>query len=226
MKLIPAISIKDGRVAVADNGAYRYLKNAAGQYRSPVNLLREMDFPGEEVFVLDIDGLERNTPDLALVKRMAAHEDVWLDAGAGDADSMMDLFVSDATKVVMGTICMGSLEELGRALDISDNVIFSMGYDGGIISPDQRISGIGLEQMARELEGVGDVKAAMLFDLGGIKNRRGVDVGAIASIIGRFEEFYVSGHVSEEDIGALEAAGVHGIIMDFRTLEAHYDERT
>ncbi|MFO7618355.1 MAG: HisA/HisF-related TIM barrel protein [Thermoplasmata archaeon] len=218
MKIIPAVSIKHGRVVVVENGKYAYLKGRDGQYQSPVQLVKELDTPGDEIFVLDIDGLERNSPDLDTVKRMAAYRDVWLDAGAEDADSMMDLFISDASRVVMGTICMRSLDELGKALDISENVIFSMGYDSGIVSPNAGIAGMGLERLMSEIEDMHSLRTGLFFDLGGIRDGKAPGIPAMPGIAERFQEFYVSGHITDADLEGLEKAGATGVIMDFRNV--------
>ena len=226
MKLIPALSIKEGRVAIVEDGNYVFLRNVEGQFRNPVNLIREWKFSGEEVFVLDIDGLERNSPDLDTVKRIAAYKDVWLDAGVDDADSMMDLFVSDASRVVMGTICLESLVELEKALDISENIIISVGYDGGVVSPDPSIAGLTLEEIMEKLGKIENLRNGMLFDLGGIRDGKRMDLETISKIAGQFKEFYVAGHINREDIPALEDAGISGAIIDFRKMEDMLDEGT
>jgi len=225
MKLIPAISIKDGHVAIAEGGQYTYLRNSDGQFRSPVNLIREFELLVGEVFVLDIDGLEKNNPDLDTVKRIAAYRDVWLDAGTIDADSMMDLFVSGASRVVMGTLTLESLDELRKALEISENIIFSIAYDKGIVSPDPSVSGMDLDLLLKEIGEFPKLQTGMLFDLGGLRDRTPPDASIVSKIASHFEEFYVSGHIPA-NIDALEGSGVSGLIVDFRTMEARVHDGT
>lgn len=220
MKLIPAISIKDGHVAIVENGQYTYLRNSDGQFRSPVNLVKELELLVGEVFILDIDGLEKNSPNLDTVKRIAAFRDVWLDAGTIDAESMMDLFVSDASRVVMGTLTLESLDELRKALEISENIIFSIAYDGGIVSPNPRVSGMDLDHLLKEIDEFPKLQAGMWFDLGGLRDRTPPDPNIISKMAGHFDEFYVSGHMPEASVDALKDSGVSGIVIDFRTLEA------
>lgn len=218
MKFIPAVSIKGGHVAIAQGGTYRFLRNDDGLFRSPVNLIREMNFPGEEIFILDIDGLERNSPDLETVKRIAAHRDTWLDAGTPDSESMMDLFVSDATKVVLSTLTLTSLGELRKSLEMSDNIIFSVAYDSGVVSPDPRLSGMGLGALIRELGDLSSLRAGMLFDLGSLRDGKPVATEPVSALAGFFEELYVSGYATAQDAEALGQAGAAGLIVDFRRL--------
>ena len=226
MKLIPAISIKDGHVAMVENGQYTYLKNSDGQFRSPVNLVRELELLVGEVFILDIDGLEKNSPDLDTVKRIAAYRDVWLDAGTIDAESMMDLFVSDASRVVMGTLTLESLDELRKGLEISENIIFSIAYDKGIVSPDPQVSGMDIDNFLKRISEFPGLKTGMLFDLGGLRDRTPPDPNIISKIGGHFEEFYVSGHMPDANVDTLKDSGVSGLIIDFRTMEARLHDGT
>jgi uncharacterized protein related to proFAR isomerase len=220
MKLIPAISIKGGQVAIVENGQYTFLRGSDGLFRSPVNLVRELDLLVGEVFILDIDGLEKNSPDLGTVKRIAAFRDVWLDAGTADADSMMDLFVSDASRVVMGTLTLESLDELRKALEISENIIFSIAYDHGIVSPNPRVAGMDLDAFLKEIDDFPTLQTGMLFDLGGLRDSTPPDTEVISKLAGHFKEFYVSGHMTDANVDALQDYGVSGLIIDFRAMEA------
>jgi hypothetical protein len=60
----------------------------------------------------------------------------------------------------------------------------------------------------------------MLFDLGGLRDRTPPDPDIISKIAGHFKEFYISGHIPEANIDALERSGINGLILDFRTMEA------
>ncbi len=217
MKLIPAMSIMRGHVAVAEGRHYSEMRNEAGQFRNPVNVLK--DIPGDEAFILDIDGIEGRMPDLGTVKRIAAHREVWLDAGASDADSMMDLFVSGASKVVLGTLSLESLDELSEALDISEDIILSVCCDRGIVSPDSRYSGMSVADFMAGLGDMPGLKSVLLFDVGGLRDCKPPDLEAVKALAGRFGEVFVSGHIDAGDMKTLEEAGAAGLIVDFRKME-------
>jgi len=222
MKLIPAMSIKGGHVAIVDGKCYTDLRNDEGLFRNPVNVLK--DVPGEEAFILDIDGIEGRMPDLRTVKRIAAHKDVWLDAGARDADSMMDLFVSGAVRVVLGTLSLESLADLQAALDISENIVLSLYYDRGIVSPNPKLNKMSLDGFITELADIRNLNSALLFDVGGLKDCMPPDPSAVEKLTAAFGEVYVSGHIDWEHMKNLEGAGVSGLIVDFRKL-GDLDER-
>ncbi|MDO9536729.1 MAG: HisA/HisF-related TIM barrel protein [Thermoplasmata archaeon] len=223
MKQIPALSLRDGHVVVVEGGKYTPLRNKEGQYRSPVNILKEHNFQEEEIFILDLDGIERNSPNLNIVKRIAALKDVWLDAGTDDADSMMDLFISDASRVVMSTAYVDSLSELTDALDLSENIIVSIGYDQGIVSPNKQICEMNLDTLLDEISTMPNIRTGMLFDLGGLRDGTAPDPGVVSRMADTFKELYVSGFVGKTVIDSLESSGIAGVIVDFRTMEAMQD---
>ena len=214
MKQIPAISILHRRVAIVENGKYKYLQNSDGKFRNPKNLAQELE--SGVIFILDIDGLERSSPNLATIKKIAAFKDIWLDAGAQDIEDMMDLFVSDASEVILGTKSLSDLKELQDAAEMSEQIIFSIDYDGKILSPDPKIAKMSIDQL---LDAVKDFKldSAIFMDLGSHRDKTPIDLKIVSRMAKQFENLYVSAHTIPEDYEALENAGVTGLIIDFRT---------
>ena len=77
---------------------------------------------------------------------------------------------------------------------------------------------MGLERLLDEVE-KSDVKQAMLFDLGGNRDKKTPDLKVMKTIAGRFGKSYVAGHILQEDIEHLENIGLSGAIIDFRSME-------
>ncbi len=185
--------------------------------RSPVNVVQEL--PGDEIFLFDIDGMERSSPNLGTIKKIAAYKDIWLDAGTEDVHDMMDLFVNDAEYVVIGTKSLHSLDVLEEAAELSDKIIFSIDYDDGIISPDYDVSKMNIEQLAEAVRKFKDLDTMIFMDLGSHRNKTPVDLNVIAGLTKLFKNVYVSAHVIPDDYSFLEEAGVAGLIRDFRSIE-------
>ncbi len=76
MHIIPAFSIHYGRLVVVEDGEYIFLNDATGTETDPVELAKELRADHERAFVLDIDGLERNSPDLEMINKLSAFVDV------------------------------------------------------------------------------------------------------------------------------------------------------
>jgi uncharacterized protein related to proFAR isomerase len=218
MKLIPAISVNRGRVVVVENGQYKPLVNNDGLYRNPVKMVTESAFSSDEVFILDIDGIESNKPDMDMVKKLAKHKEIWLDSGANNTGNIMDLFVSGASRVVIGTKSIGSLEVLSEAIRLSENIIFSIDYDKGVVSrlKDQKYRN--LDVLIDEARARG-VQTAMIFDLRGCIDKIQPDLSIVSKVAKSFSESYVAGHITKEHLIGLKDTGLTGAIIDFRAME-------
>jgi uncharacterized protein related to proFAR isomerase len=180
--------------------------------------MKESPFGGDQVFVLDIGGIESNKPDLDLIKKLSQHKEVWLDSGSGNTGNIMDLFVSGASRVVVGTKSIGNLETLSEAIHLSENIIFSIDYDKGVVSglADQKYKD--LDTLIQEARTRG-VQIALLFDLRGSAEKTSPDLSIASKIAKAFGESYVAGHIAKEHIGQLKDAGLTGAIVDFRAME-------
>ena len=220
MHIIPAFSIQHGHLVVVEDGEYVPLNDATGTETDPVELAKELRADHERAFVLDINGFERNSPDLEMVRRLSAFVDVWLDAGTLNHGGATDLLVAGASAVVMGTKSIFDLGELGKAFELSENIIFSLDYDNGILSENPEIVAMDVRNLLEEVRDTG-VQKGMLFDLSGIRSRKTPDLGLMQAVAEMFDEAYVAGHVSQEDIQHLENIGLAGLIMDFRRVPEH-----
>lgn len=209
-----------GRITVVEDGQYMSLKNESGQFRNPVNVLKEQD--SEVIFILDIDGIEMNKPDLSLITKLSNHKELWVDAAPLTAGGVSDVLISGAERAVMGTKAMLNLDHLEEAVELSENIIFSLDYDNGVLAADKTVGSMGIDQLLAEVQDR-DVQRALLFDLGGIRDKKPPDLNITRKLTSNFEEAYLIGHVQQGDVGHLEDAGLTGAIIDFRTLEG-FDE--
>lgn len=74
------------------------------------------------VLVWDLGGIERNRPSLELLKRFEG-ESLWVDAGIRFADSVIDVLVAGAERVVVGTKTLRRSSELDEARELTENIV-------------------------------------------------------------------------------------------------------
>jgi uncharacterized protein related to proFAR isomerase len=215
MKRIPAVSIMSGRVVEAESGQYTFHKNEEGRFRSPVNVVGELD--SDIVYILDIDGIEANRPALKLIAKMSNRKELWVDAGSMTCGGAADVLISGAAMVVIGTKSVLGLKHLEDAVELSENVILSFDVDGGVIAADKDIGSMQFDELMAKAYELG-IRRVLLFDLGGLRDGRLPDRELVGKLVGKFEECYVAGHVRPDNISDLENAGVKTAIVDFRSL--------
>lgn len=219
--MIPAVSIMSGRVVEVEGGQYRFHRNEEGRYRSPGNLVQELD--SDVVFILDIDGIEANRPDLNLITKMSSHKELWVDAGSLTCGGAADVLISGAAMVVVGTKSVSNLKHLEEAIELSENVIFSLDYDDGIVTGDKKVKAMSVDELLTKAHELG-VRKAMLFDLGGLRDDRPPDTDLVGKLAGKFDDCYVAGHIKPDAITELDSAGATGALIDFRSLGDFDDE--
>jgi len=183
------------------------------QVPDPVLLVEDLlDIYGK-LLVLDLDGINRGRPQYDLAKDMSSRGSIWMDAGTENADGIIDQVVSGVERIVVGTKTLTSWDELEDAVDITENAVLSVDFDGNIISPDERIrkkSPATVASMALSL-GISNV---ILADMRRVGTQRGLDRELISSVAGTGVNLYVGGGVMKVDVSVLEELGAAGAIIE------------
>jgi hypothetical protein len=99
-----------------------------------VDLFEFVDYLSEtfqRLYVVDLDGLDRNRPQLDYLQEITKDTDVWVDGGVSDADGVIDIVVAGARKAVVSTIRFDGPEELERALGLTPELVVETELDAG-----------------------------------------------------------------------------------------------
>src|SRR5512136_1376900 len=100
MNIVPLVSVNYARLHDGKHGETLLLEDVPT--RIPKDSL---------LYVLDLDGIERNNPNLELYQRLAEHCVLWIDNGPRRIDDVMDTIMAGATNLTLR-------EELWPALDM------------------------------------------------------------------------------------------------------------
>jgi len=76
----------------------------------------------EKVLIWDLDGIERNRPNLELVRRFEG-ENLWVDAGVRFVDNVIDVLVAGADRAVVGTKTLRDMNEFEEATELTDSLV-------------------------------------------------------------------------------------------------------
>lgn len=161
------------------------------------------------VYVADVDGLERNKPQLDVVQELCDEIPTLYEGGVRYGSNVIDLLVTGAEKAVIGTATLTSLEELRGAFKLSDNIIFKVDFRDGIVSFDPHIAGRSFLALARDVVeiGVNDflVPADLASNAAEAKKELKFTLGvfAPAAEASRYESLGVD-YIVSEDFGRLD----------------------
>ncbi len=166
MNVIPSLSFKNQNLVIVEDGKYeRYTPE--GDDISFWGAIEELsDY--ETMLFLDIDGVEHNNPQVDLIRKASTRKEVWADVGARNADGVTDAFIAGADKVLLSTKTIVSKEAIEESIDISDDLILSIDYKDGLISPSKEIREMGIEEMVNMCtkEGIDKIVYSDLSDGG------------------------------------------------------------
>ncbi len=203
----------------ASDDTYRLIREEHGEIASPRELLLELKKEYGIVYVLDIDGMERNEPNLKFIQQSSPLIPMWVDAGSIDNMGVMDILVAGISKAVVSTKSMHDLILLEEAYEMSDNIILSIDFDEKILSPSQHIPDLGVRELSRKAADIG-IREVIFFDFGRMSGKTRLALDKIRTASQAFENVYVAGISSPEDISQLEELDITGIIANFRDLRA------
>lgn len=87
----------------------------------------------EKLYVMDLDGLERNKPQLDIVQRLSDDFAVLYEGGARWGANIIDFIMAGAEMVYLNTASLESFEEIKIALTYSENVGLKIDWNEGVI---------------------------------------------------------------------------------------------
>ncbi|MGM0510129.1 MAG: HisA/HisF-related TIM barrel protein [Thermoplasmatota archaeon] len=137
MNVIPSVTLKNGSPVVIEDGRYsRYSEN--GEHIDMWDLMGKLgDY--NKVYLLDLNGIERNRPNFDIIQKVSARKDIWADLGARSAETITDTFIAGADRAVVSTRTMSSMDLLVDALELSRKIIFTIVVGEGVLSMSKEI---------------------------------------------------------------------------------------
>jgi len=153
--------------------------------------------------VWDLGGIERNRPNLELVRHFEG-DSLWVDAGIRVAESVIDVLVAGAERVVVGTKTLRDLAEIEEARELTENVVPLLDFVDGKPWGAASVIALPPSDLLREWRARG-TDTALLFD-----EKGAVPADLFQGIPGGLALF--SGLVAKKDAGAIP--GGAGAIVD------------
>ena len=106
MNEYPVIKVRGGKIKVGDE-VYRGKK--------VIEKMEEMIADHELVYVIDLDGCKKNSPNLELYKKVDGG--IWLDACPRGVEDVMDLIVAGAEKITIWGMKEEYFKEISEAVE-------------------------------------------------------------------------------------------------------------
>ena len=78
------------------------------------------------LYIVDLEGIEHDTPQLDYLQEITRDTDAWVDAGVTSADGVIDVLVAGARRAVVSTRRLPGPEDLERSLRLSGEVVLEI----------------------------------------------------------------------------------------------------
>ncbi|HWR27872.1 MAG TPA: hypothetical protein VN377_05500 [Candidatus Thermoplasmatota archaeon] len=112
MNIVPLVSIKNTKL----------FDGKEGNSLLPVDVSKRVE-KDSLLYVLDLDGIERNNPNLELYQRLAEHNVLWIDNGPRRIDDVMDTIMAGATNITLREESWPTLD-MPAVQDLTDDEIY------------------------------------------------------------------------------------------------------
>jgi len=106
------------------------------------------------LYIYDLDGIEKDKPNLCTFQRLSKDLDIWVDSGPRDLGDVVDLFLAGAKAVTIRKNLFPNLD-ISKIREISENKVYiKIDYKENIIveDPDGFINFEGYEKLQEKFE--------------------------------------------------------------------------
>lgn len=145
MKVIPSVSFLGEKPVVVEEDEYKSYRWEKDEVAVDQMLNELQDF--DTLYMLDLDGVERDRPQLDLIRTLSMRKKLWVDGGSRDIDTLTDMYIAGADRVVLSTKTAPSVDFIEESVEMSNTLILSIDMDGGIISNSDEVKVMNVEEL-------------------------------------------------------------------------------
>lgn len=205
-RVIPKVYLAKGKVVRPTEGGYAPIGDADG---APVDIFDATDFlfsNHEEIYLVDVDGVVRNEPQLDYLQEISRGHSVWVEAGPRSSDQVIDIVVAGASVAIITTKDFRPLDlEMKRSLALTEEIAMLLKISQGTVeSIDSSFSGQDPSELVETAAGWG-VKRFIL-------GSAGMGWESVSEMARSAEVYIMDPQFTEME--SLRASGAAGAIME------------
>lgn len=132
--LIPCLMLRHGQVCRPGPDGPVVARTRSGSAVDPFDAVDRLSSQYALLYLVDLDGIERGTPQLDYEQELARDMPLWVDAGVRAADQAIDVIVAGAQRAVLSSAYLRSPRQLERAWRLSTQLIFEIELRGATLA--------------------------------------------------------------------------------------------
>lgn len=171
----------------------------------------------DALYLVDLDGIQRNKPDVSLVQQVSHRVHTWSDAGSRSAEDLMDLVIAGAEQVTLRYQTAQGLATLEDAVRLTENVALGMEFQGEELVQNRAWPATPPE-LVDHAEDLG--VPIVVVDLSRAGTKQGVDKSVAWHARHHGPGAYFAGGISDaRDLDRLEDLGYQGALVSTALIE-------
>ncbi len=212
--LVPALTIMHGAVVKREGNNCIPILDEKEDPTSLIDMISGLKNDFDKFLVVDINGIIRDEPQLDMIKdASASNVELWADTGVAYGKGIIDVLVAGAASVVMSTKTLKNIEELEKALELSENVIAGIDYEREIISSNDTIKNMQPREFLEVAANYG-IKRAIIKDVEALGSGSSPNIDVLRTLLNLDMELFSYGNFDEGDILSLQKEGIKNFIID------------
>jgi Histidine biosynthesis protein len=133
--LMPCIMLRHGRICRPGEDGPVPARRPDGKEFDVFDVLDVLSPNYSSVYLVDLDGIERNDPQLEYIQEISRETTLWVDSGVRRADQAIDILVAGAERAVLSSSYLEGPRELKRAWRLSPELVFEIELANGGLAP-------------------------------------------------------------------------------------------
>ena len=218
--LMPCLLLRKGQVCLPGPDGPVPARGPDGRTFDPFDVVDRLAENYSIVYIVDLDAIEREDPQLDYLQEIAREVSFWVDGGVRTAEQAIDILITGARRAVLSSAYLRGPRQLKRAWRLSEELVFEVEIDqsGQLVLADPGWGTADPVEFARTVRAAGPSHL--------IVSPREIDPdwNLVASVAADGPT-WVNGSFDPRDLPALTAAHASGGIFHIDEFLRHWGER-
>jgi len=127
--LMPCLLLRKGEVCLPGPDGPAAAHAPDGRLFDPFDVVDRLAKDYSMLYVVDLDGLEHQEPQLDYLQEISRDMTMWVDGGVRTADQAIDILVAGARRAVLSSAYLHGPRQLKRAWRLSTELVFEMEFE-------------------------------------------------------------------------------------------------
>jgi phosphoribosylformimino-5-aminoimidazole carboxamide ribonucleotide (ProFAR) isomerase len=204
--VLPLIYLEKGRVVRPAKGGFAVERDSAGEPVDVFDITDDLFSRFHSLYLIDVDGILSNRPQLDYLQEISRGQEVWVEAGPRVADQVIDVLVAGATRAVLSTDTISSVQlEVKHTLALTDEVALAIpASSGNVESLDKSLNGRRVDEVFEQ---------ALSWGVGHFVLTPPAEGWETMAELSKRGKVFVKG-VRPEEMESLRASGAAGAVME------------